>query len=329
MQVAVVRAEAVGSTHPWVAEGERRVRFGIGGGPREDWGALREFVQRAEEGGFASYSSPDHPALLPDCWTTLAALAEATRTIRLAALVTCAPYRNPVLLARMAANVERISGGRVVLGLGSGDRPHEFAQLGLPDPPVAQRQAALEETLRVVQPLLRGETVTFPGAHVRVAGAALRPPPVQRPHVPLLVAGGGARTTLRYAARYADATNLAAVAWAGGVYTPPDARRKFAVLRRHCEDVGRPFDSVLRTAQLVPTPLAETPGACQAKLDRVPAPMRAFFGRAGRVGSPAEAVARLQGLVEVGFRYFIFNLFGPDAETVDLLVRRVMPAVVG
>ena len=139
MQVAVVRADAVGSTHPWVAEGERRVRFGIGGGPREDWGALREFVQRAEEEGFASYSTPDHPAMLPDCWTTLAALAEVTRTIRLAALVTCAPYRNPVLLARMAADVDRISGGRVVLGLGSGDMPPEFAQLGLPYPPVAQR----------------------------------------------------------------------------------------------------------------------------------------------------------------------------------------------
>jgi alkanesulfonate monooxygenase SsuD/methylene tetrahydromethanopterin reductase-like flavin-dependent oxidoreductase (luciferase family) len=142
-----------------------------------------------------------------------------------------------------------------------------------------------------------------------------------------VIAGGGERTTLRYAARYADATNLAAVAWAGGVYTTDDARHKFEVLRRHCAEVGRPYESVLRTAHFVPTILAETPAACQAKLDRLPPHMLAFFDRAGLVGSPEEAVQRLRGLVEAGFRYFIPSVIGPDTETVDLLVRRVIPAV--
>jgi alkanesulfonate monooxygenase SsuD/methylene tetrahydromethanopterin reductase-like flavin-dependent oxidoreductase (luciferase family) len=257
----------------------------------------------------------------------MAALAAVTRTIRLAPLVSCALYRHPAILARMVADVDRISGGRAVLGLGSGDMPREFAQLGIPYPSVAERQAALEEALRIVRPLLRGETVTVRGEHFAVEGAALSPPAVQRPHVPIVIAGGGERTTLRYAARYADATNLAAVAWAGGVYTTDDARHKFEVLRRHCAEVGRPYESVLRTAHFVPTILAETPAACQAKLDRLPPHMLAFFDRAGLVGSPEEAVQRLRGLVEAGFRYFIPSVIGPDTETVDLLVRRVIPAV--
>jgi alkanesulfonate monooxygenase SsuD/methylene tetrahydromethanopterin reductase-like flavin-dependent oxidoreductase (luciferase family) len=111
------------------------------------------------------------------------------------------------------------------------------------------------------------DSTTSRGEHFRVEAAALRPPPVQRPHVPIVIAGGGERTTLRYAARYADATNLAAVAWAGGVYTTADARHKFAVLHSHCEEVGRPCDSVLRTAPFVPTILAETPAACQARVN--------------------------------------------------------------
>src|SRR5207248_139069 len=97
------------AAHPWVEEGERRIRFGIGGGPGDDFGALREFVQRAEEDGFDSYSLPDHPMVRSDCWITMAALAAVTRTIRLAPLVSCALYRHPAILARMVADVDRIS----------------------------------------------------------------------------------------------------------------------------------------------------------------------------------------------------------------------------
>jgi len=286
-------------------------------------------VQRAEELGFESYSLPDHPMIMPDCWTTLAGLAAVTRRIRLLPLVSCVYYANPVVLARMVADVDRMSGGRAVLGLGSGDMPHEFAQMGMLCPSAGKRQAALEEGLQIIRPLLHGQTVTFDGQHFRADGAALRPAPVQQPYVPIMIAGGGERTTLRYVAQYADASNLGAVGWAGGAYTPDDVQQKLAVLRQHCTEQGRPYESVLRSTLFVPTILAETAAARQAKLDRLPPQLLAFFGQAGLVASPEEAVDRITALVAAGFRYFIPNLMGNDTETLDLLAQRVIPAVTG
>src|SRR5215208_8501718 len=181
--------------HPWVSAGSDRLRVGIEFAPQPDWGATRDFAQTAEGLGFDSLWIPDHPGVLGNAtWTTLAALASVTTTIRLGPLVACAAYWNPVILARAAADVDRLSGGRAVLGLGSGDIPPEFAQLGLAWGSTAARQARLEETLRIVRPLLRGETVSFTGEYVQADGAVLNPPPVQQPSVPILVAGGGERT---------------------------------------------------------------------------------------------------------------------------------------
>jgi alkanesulfonate monooxygenase SsuD/methylene tetrahydromethanopterin reductase-like flavin-dependent oxidoreductase (luciferase family) len=207
--------------HPWVSAGGNRLRFGIEFRPQPDWGATRDFAQTAEALGFDSLWIPDHPGVGGNAtWTTLAALATATHTIRLGPLVACAAYWNPVILARAAADVDRLSGGRMVLGLGSGDLLPEFAQLGIAWPAASARQARLEETLRIVRPLLRGEMVSFSGTYVQAEGAVLDPPPLQQPSVPILVAGGGERTTLRYVAEYADACNLGAVGWAGGAFTP-------------------------------------------------------------------------------------------------------------
>ena len=316
------------TTHPWVAEGARRVRFGVNAAASPDWSATRDFAQTVEGLGFDSLLMPDHPGMLGSAtWTALAALAEATRTIRLGTLVSCVYYWNPVVLARLAADVDRISGGRVVLGLGSGDQPHEFDRLGLTWPPVRERQAALEDALQIIRPLLRGEQVTFQGEHFRANGAVLQPPPAQQPHVPILVAGGGERTTLRYVAQYADASNLGAASWAGGAFTPDDARRKFDVLRRHCQEAGRPYESVLRTAVLGLV-LAESPAAAQAKLDAWTPQRRAFFEQLPIVGTPDEAMVRIRALVEAGFQYFIIG-GGVDPETLQLLANRVIPAVVG
>ena len=233
-----------------------------------------------------------------------------------------------MVLARLAADVDRLSGGRVVLGLGSGDQPHEFDRLGLTWPPVRERQAALEDALRIIRPLLRGEPVSYQGDHFRANGVALTPPPVQQPYVPIVVAGGGERTTLRFAAQYADASNLGAASWAGGAFTPDDARRKFDVLRRHCEEADRPYEAVLRTAVLALF-LAESAAAAQAKLEGMPPALRAFFEQLPVVGTPEEVVPRVRTLVEAGYQYFIFAVGAADQETLTLLAQRVIPAVVG
>jgi alkanesulfonate monooxygenase SsuD/methylene tetrahydromethanopterin reductase-like flavin-dependent oxidoreductase (luciferase family) len=320
---------AAAPIHPWVAEGATRLRFGINAAAAPDWGATRDFVQTAEGLGFDAFTLPDHPAVLPTgTWTTLAALAAATRTIRLGTLVTCVPYWNPVVLARLAADVDRISGGRLVLGLGSGDMPHEFRQLGLAYPPVRERQAVLEEGLRIIPPLLRGEQVIFAGEHFRVEEPMFRTPAVQRPHVPIIVAGGGERTTLRFVAQYADASNLGAASWAGGAFTPADVRHKFAVLRAHCAEAGRPYEAVLRTTQ-VRLFLAESREAAAQKAAQAPSPRPGFFEQLDVVGTPEEAVAHLRGLAEAGFQYFLFGIGPADRETLQLTAERVIPAVAG
>jgi len=310
--------------HPWVAAGAEGVRFGIEFAPLPDWGATRAFAQTVEGLGFDSLWIPDHPGVLGNAtWTTLAALATATTTIRLGPLVACAAYWNPVILARAAADIDRLSHGRMVLGLGSGDIPPEFAQFGLPWEPAKARQTRLEETLRIVRPLLRGETVSFAGEYVRADGAVLDPPPLQQPFVPILVAGGGERTTLRYVAEHADACNIGAVGWAGGAFTPDDVARKLAVLSERCAEAGRPEQTVLRTG-LALAVIAESEEAAQAKLARMPADRLGFFGHLPIVGDPEAVTDRIRGLVAAGLQYLIVIVFDP--ETLLLLGERVMPS---
>jgi alkanesulfonate monooxygenase SsuD/methylene tetrahydromethanopterin reductase-like flavin-dependent oxidoreductase (luciferase family) len=195
------------AVHPWIAEGDQRVRFGLG---ILGWRAGEDLIrlgQRAEELGFDSYWVQDHPMGGPDCWTSLAALAVTTRRIRLGSIVSCVYYRSPALLARQAADVDRLSGGRLVLGVGFGDSEAEFRHMNLAVPPVPERQAALAETVQIVRGLWSGRPFTFNGAHFGVHDAVLPAGPVQQPYVPLLIAGGGERVTLRQVAEYADMSN--------------------------------------------------------------------------------------------------------------------------
>lgn len=315
------------NVHPWVAEGRDRIRFGVETTMLPDWGATRDFVQSVEDLGFDSLWLPDHPAVLGySTWSALTAVALATRSIRLGPLVACAAYWNPVILARAAADLDRLSGGRAVLGMGSGDMPGEFARLGLEWGATMERQARLEEALRIVRPLLRGETVSVEGEHFRAAEAVLEPPPVQQPYVPMLVAGGGEKTTLRYVAEYADASSLGAVSWAGGAFGPVETERKFAALRRQCQAVGRPYESVLRTG-LLSVFLSESQDALDAKLAAMPPYILDFFEQLPVIGTPEEAVPRVQALLDAGFQYLIFIVMPFDTETLRLLAERVIPAV--
>jgi alkanesulfonate monooxygenase SsuD/methylene tetrahydromethanopterin reductase-like flavin-dependent oxidoreductase (luciferase family) len=153
------------------------------------------------------------------------------------------------------------------------------------------------------------------------------PPPVQQPYVPILVAGGGERTTLRYVAEYGDACSIGAVSWASGAYTADETRRKFDSLRGHCEQAGRPYDSVLRTG-LLTVIIADSPAAVEAKLAEVPPRYFPFFEQMLVSGTPEEVVPRVQALVDAGFQYVNFLTIPPfDTESVQLLAERVIPAV--
>jgi alkanesulfonate monooxygenase SsuD/methylene tetrahydromethanopterin reductase-like flavin-dependent oxidoreductase (luciferase family) len=318
----------VWTTHPWVAESESHIRFGVFGGG-EDWTETWDWVQMVEGLGFDSYWLGDHPVAFPfDCWVRLAVLAHATTRIRLGPLVNCIYYRDTVVMARQAADVDTISGGRLVLGLGIGDARPEFAQLGLPYPSIAARQRALTETLDVVPRLLAGESVTYTGDHVRLENAQLAAPALQRPYVPLLVAGGGEKVTLRQVARYAAASNIGPNSVTGSAWTPEDVRRKYAALDAHCAVLGRPASSVLRTFANFGFKLVAdgATGRSREQWDGIAVGIE----NERFDGTPDEAVAYFTALAAAGVRYFIVNLgndAATDAATLRCLAEEVIPRV--
>jgi probable F420-dependent oxidoreductase len=310
--------------HPWVAEGARRIRFGIDLGPAPTFAASIEWAQAIEELGYDSFWLRDHPARAPeDPFTTLAAIAAVTHRIRLGTLVACVQFRHPVLLARVAADVDRLSNGRLVLGLGAGWDRAEFSQMGLPLPPPRDRLDALEETLQFLPLLWGDQPLTYPGRHYQLAGARVVNGPVQA-RVPILLGGGGERRTLRLVAQYADACNTEGNdRGSSGAWTPEALAHKHAVLRGHCAAVGRPEEAILRTHFRYPLVVAETPGRVQEKLGLLPQSMRETTG--GIAGSPREVVDALRPLIEAGVQYFIF--IASDLDSVRLLAERVIPEV--
>lgn len=325
---------------PWVAGRRERIGFGLQVFPNDTKtdpaGHLLAAGRLAEELGFDAFFCGDHPAWGLDGWLHLAALAATTRRIRLGSLVNCVYYRHPVMLARLAADLDNLSHGRLILGLGIGWDANEFANLGLAFPPVAERQAALEETIIMVRGAWGEEPFTFHGRTFQSHGAHVTPPPRQQPGPPVLIAGGGEAVTLRQVAQYADACNL--VGYGTGMVSsassPSDIERKLAVLCRHCQELGRPFDTILRTYGTGWLILGRDAARVQARLDHYfPQGLEARYSGPWRnfvfAGTPEEAAAHYRALVQAGIQYFIVEtLDAADEETMRLLAEEVIPRVV-
>jgi alkanesulfonate monooxygenase SsuD/methylene tetrahydromethanopterin reductase-like flavin-dependent oxidoreductase (luciferase family) len=312
--------------HPWVASGLGRTRWAIGPVFLNEWSEIRAFVQRAEALGFDACWANDHPNRLMDCWTALSALALATDRIRLISLVSCVYYRSPHLLARQAADVDRLSDGRLVLGIGSGWDAPEFAQMCLPMPPTGIRQETMEETLQIVQGLWRGGPFTFNGKHRQVKDAALRILPVQQPHVPILIAGGGERVTLRQVARYADMSNFAPHESAGSAFDVGDVGRKLGRLKEFCAEIGRPYDAIARShySPLLTLAADEDKLAEKKRQARIP---DADLHTVPLFATPEQAISHYQALADAGVQFFLCVVNGRDDETVHLLADVVIPAI--
>jgi alkanesulfonate monooxygenase SsuD/methylene tetrahydromethanopterin reductase-like flavin-dependent oxidoreductase (luciferase family) len=187
--------------------------------------------------------------------------------------------------------------------------------------------AAVAETVRIVQGLWGETPFTFTSDHFRVNAANVRPGPLQEPSVPILIAGGGEKVTLRQVAELADASNFSPHAKAGSAYGATDVRRKLAALDGHCAVLGRPAASIVRTQVAVPVVLAETTAALAAKLAAIPEVVRRGYASSTLACLPEDAVAYYQDLAEAGLNYFIAGVYGNDIETVRLLANRVVPAL--
>ena len=210
---------------------------------------LTETAQVADRGGVSLFTVMDHyfqmeqlggpsePML--EGYTTLGYLAAVTDDVRLSLLVTGATYRHPGLLAKIAATLDVLSGGRAMLGLGAAWYEREHEGLGVPYPPTSERFERLEETLQVCRQMWSDDDGAYEGRHYRLAETICVPPTVQE-RLPILIGGAGERKTLRMVAQYADACNL----FGGDVDT---IRHKLEVLRGHCDAVGTDYDAIERT----------------------------------------------------------------------------------
>ena len=184
-------------------------------------------------------NTPDTSTPWPEAWMTLAGVGALVPRLRLGTLVTGNTYRHPAVLAKMAATLDPLTGGRVVLGLGSGWQENEHRQYGIPFYTVKERLQRLEEACAVIKALFSESKAGFEGRFYQLEDASLEPKPVQQP-LPLLIGGGGEQRTLRITARFADAWNV----W-GDVAT---LRQKMEVLDGHCAALGRDPKAVRRTA---------------------------------------------------------------------------------
>src|SRR5215210_7708750 len=213
---------------------------------------LAEIGRTADEAGFASIWVMDHffqirgvgeaeePML--EGYSALNYLAGITQRFKLGTLVTGVHYRYPGILLKTVTTLDVLSGGRAYLGIGAGWNERESKGLGVPFPPTAERFERLEETLQIAHQMWSGEVKPYRGKHYRLEEAMNHPPAVSRPRPPIMVGGMGEKKTLRLVAQYADACNLFAYGGAGTI------RHKLEILKRHCEDVGRDYEEIERTA---------------------------------------------------------------------------------
>jgi F420-dependent oxidoreductase-like protein len=224
------------------------MRFSVWPGPQQPVDGVLDMARHAEATGWDGVWMADHfmpndadvsgPVL--ECWSMLAALAREVPRVRIGSLVCGNTYRHPAVLANIAATVDHLSGGRLVLGLGAGWQENEHRAYGIEFATAPERLRWLEEACRVVKGLTTEERTSFEGERYTLVDAPLEPKPVQEP-LPLLIGGGGEKVTLRIAATYADEWNV----WG----TPDILRHKIGVLESHCERIGRDPATIARSAQ--------------------------------------------------------------------------------
>ncbi len=295
--------------------------------PQDKWSKAVEVAVLAEELGYDSLWWYDHFHNVPvpaheamfECWTTVAAISQRTTRIALGQMVGCNSYRNPALLAKMTSTVDVISGGRLFWGIGAGWYEHEYKGYGYEFPAPTVRIGMLRETVEIVRALWTQPDVSYDGEHYRLDGAQCDPKPLQQPHPPILIGGGGEQLTLRVVARHATHSNF------GG--KPHEWAHKAEVLKGHCAAVGRDYDEITKTWS-PEVFIRETEAEVAA------AGSRSFWGEpveswteGNLVGTPEQVAEKLRTYVDLGCAgFYPWCSDYPDTETLRLFAEQVIPA---
>jgi F420-dependent oxidoreductase-like protein len=288
------------------------------------WKDTKAFIQSAEKDGFDSFWVMDHFYQLPvhgsveepflDAWTVLPALAAVTSRIRIGAMVSPVGYRNPALLARMAASLDHISGGRMNFGFGAGGFKPEYQAYGIEFiEKKSIRLAQMKEALQLILGLWTNPCFTFHGEYFHAEDAILEPKPLQKPHPPILIGGVGPKVTLRIIAELADACNL----WG----PPEETARERETLMKHCEEVGRDESTIEKTTYDLVV-CAPTQSALETKIERLlPKGVEPWMAL---VGTPSQLIDIIGEYERVGADHLCMDFAGNDPESYELFVNDVM-----
>jgi F420-dependent oxidoreductase-like protein len=324
----------------FIPQGWRHDLVGID--PNRQWAVMSEVAAHADAGPWESIWVYDHFHTVPipseeathEAWSLMSAFAATTTRVRLGQMCTCMSYRNPAYLAKVAATIDAISGGRVEMGIGGGWYEHEWRAYGYGFPPVKERLGRLREGVEIMRQAWTTGEATLNGDYYQVDGARVWPKPQQEGGIPLWVAGGGEKVTLRIAAQYARYTNF------GG--TAETFAAKSEILRQHCADLGTDFDAITRSSDFN-TVVGATEAEVEERLARIDARVRPYLGAeaadrfmaeyrgptALAVGTPEQVVTRLRELKDLGLAYAIhyFPEAAYDRTGVALFEREVIPAL--
>ncbi|OBI89160.1 LLM class F420-dependent oxidoreductase [Mycobacterium sp. 1245805.9] len=313
----------------------------VGIDPEKQWAVMRDLAAYADDGAWDSLWVYDHFHTVPmptgeathEAWSLMAAYAATTSRIKLGQMCTAMSYRNPVYLAKVAATADIISGGRIQMGIGGGWYEHEWRAYGYGFPSAKVRLGRLDEGVQIMRDAWRDGKVSFDGEHYQVDGAIVAPKPLQGNGIPLWIAGGGEKVTLRIAAKYAQYTN----------FTPePDAfAHKSSVLEGHCRDVGTDFGAIVRSVNvnaIIGTSDDDVKDRLRRVRDRlvgyVPeaaadAMIAGTTGPDSAVGTAEQAIERLARIRDLGCEYAIcyFPEAAYDRSGIELFEREVIPAL--
>jgi F420-dependent oxidoreductase-like protein len=304
------------------------------------WDLWRRLMARVEALGFESLWRSDHFMSLEDSsrdaietWTALTLTAVETARLRFGPLVCPMTFRHPALLARMAAAVDTLSGGRLVLGVGAGWNEHEHRAFGIPFPPLQERIDLLEEGIEVILRLLGDGPARFDGRYYQLKGADPHPKSIQQPRIPLLIGTTGAGRMLRVVAHYADEWD------APGITSPPAYRARRERLAGYCRDISRDPDEIRRcvsTAYLIGQDASSLRRRGAAMQQLIPSLasmdpsglLEALRNDGWIVGTPDKIVEQIRALADEGVERIILQHNDPgDFEALELIAREVMPAV--
>ena len=313
----------------------------VGIDPAEQWPAMRDVAQYADRGPWESVWVYDHFHTVPrpsdeachEAWTLMSALGAVTERVRLGQMCTAMGYRNPVYLAKVAATADIISGGRIQMGIGGGWYEHEWKAYGYGFPSAGVRLGMLDEGVQIMRDAWRKGVVSLHGKHYQVDGAIVEPKPLQEGGLPLWIAGGGEKVTLRIAAKYAQYTNFTS--------EPEGFAHKSQVLADHCRNVGTDYDAIVRSANFNAV-VGESEADVKERVNWLRARQVAKANESAvdgmlamatapesASGTPEQVVEKLKRMRELGCEYAILNFpeAAYDRSGIELFESQVVPAL--